>query len=50
LKILAGQPDQDAKDESLSAKWAAEQKEAVELNYKILADTFKNHDEARLRE
>ena len=50
LKILAGQPDQDAKDAALSAKWANEQKEAVELNYKILADTFKNHDEAKLRE
>ena len=28
----------------------AEQKEAVELNYKILADTFKNHGEKALRE
>ena len=34
----------------LSAKWAAEKKEAVELNYKILADTFKSHDEEALRE
>lgn len=50
LKILAGQPDQDAKDGALSAKWVAEQKEAVELNYKILADTFKSHDETALRE
>ena len=50
LKILAGQPDQDAKDAVLSAKWVAEQKEAVELNYKILAETFKSHDEEGLRE
>ena len=34
----------------LSAKWTAEKKEAVELNYKILADTFKSHDEQALRE
>lgn len=34
----------------LSAKWVVEQKEAVELNYKILADTFKNYDEEALRE
>ena len=34
----------------LSAKWTAEKKEAVELNYKILADTFKSHDEEALRE
>ena len=31
-------------------KWETRQKEAVQLNYKILADTFKNHDDATLRE
>lgn len=50
LKILAGQPDQDAKDPKLLTMWMDKQKEAVQLNYKILADTFKNHDEATLRE
>ena len=50
LKILAGQPDQDAKDSALALKWHAEQKEAVELNYEILADTFRSHDEEGLRE
>ena len=50
LKLLAGQPDQDSKDPVLSAKWTTQKKEAVELNYKILADTFRSHDEEALRE
>jgi len=50
LKILAGQPDQDSKDAGLAAKWAIEQKEAVELNYKTMSDTFKAHDESSIRE
>lgn len=50
LKILAGQPDQDAKDPAEKIKWETRQKEAVQLNYKILAETFKNHDDATLRE
>lgn len=50
LKILAGQPDIDSSDAALAAKWVTEQKDAVELNYKILAETFKQHDDKALRE
>lgn len=47
---MAGQPDIDSSDAALAAKWVNEQKDAVELNYKILADTFKQHDDKTLRE
>lgn len=49
--MLAGQPDNELQAEaSRQAHWAQEQKEAVQTNYKILAEVFSVSRDPELRE
>lgn len=51
FKVLAGQPDLELQaDTGRQAHWAQEQKEAVQTNYKILAEVFSVSRDAELRE
>jgi hypothetical protein len=49
--VLAGLPDAELKDDShRQAFWAQEQKEVVQINYKILGEVFSVSGDAELRE
>jgi hypothetical protein len=51
FKVLAGQPDSELQaDASKQAHWAQEQKEAVQINYKILGEVFTVSGGLELRE
>lgn len=51
FKVLAGLPDSELQaDGGKQAHWAQEQKEAVEINYKILAEVFSVSGGPELRE
>jgi len=51
FKVLAGQPDSELQaDGGKQAFWAQEQKEAVQINYKILGEVFSVSDGLELRE
>jgi hypothetical protein len=47
FKILAGQPDQEPGSKDF---WEKEQKEAVQVNYKILSEVFSVSCSSQLRE
>jgi len=50
MKVLAGQPDIDSENKSLADKWKNEVREASEINFKILAQAFRNRENAEMRQ
>lgn len=51
FKVLAGQPDTElAADAGRKAHWEQEQKDAVQINYRILGEVFSVSDGLELRE
>lgn len=46
FKILSGEPDKDVDNK----KWELEQKEAVQVNYKILAEIFAISNDVNIRQ
>jgi hypothetical protein len=51
FKVLAGQPDSELQaDGGKQAHWAQEQKEAVQINYRILGEVFSVSEGLELRE
>jgi len=46
FKVLSGEPDKDVD----TKKWEKEQKEAVDVNYKILAEIFAISNDVKIRQ
>jgi hypothetical protein len=46
FKVLSGEPDKDVE----GSKWEQEQKDAVQVNYKILAEIFAVSDDNSIRQ